>query len=130
MIQAGQSFIPPGATGDTDHLFVILTEWDEEGESVTVNVTDYENVYEPVIDIPAGTPLTPTFTTTKRSTINYAKARKVPSSRIDELLSRGAVQNRGQCDPQWLDKIREELFASPDTPNEILDYCEAFDWGL
>jgi hypothetical protein len=129
MIRAGESFVIPGSTGETDHLMIVITDWDERGDSVTVNITDYENIFDPVIDIPAGVLLTPAFTTTKRSTINYAQARRVPALLMDKVVHSQSVQQKGLCDPNWLARIREQLFASSDTPDPVLNYCEAFDWG-
>ena len=129
MIQPGDSFVIPGATGETDHLIIVITNWDANGDAIAVNLTDFEGVDDPVIDIPAGAPLTPGFTTIKRSTINYAKARRAPAEVMDWVAHSPSVDPKGICDPAWLAKIREQVFASPYTPGEVLDYCEAFDWG-
>ncbi len=130
MIDAGACFIIPRVTGEIDHLIIVITDWDPHCECVLVNMTDFENHLDPAIDIPPNTQLTQSFTTTKRSTINYQQARRVSAQAMATLVVKQSVDGCGICATDWLAQIRAQLFASPGTPIPVLEYCEPFDWGL
>ncbi len=126
---AGLIFTAPGFTGDVDHPCVLLTDDFSADEQVVVNLTDFRHIMGAMVDIPAGTALSNSFSTSKRSTIHYAYATRISTETLEGTLDYIESVTLGTCDPKWLDTFRVELFESEDTPPRVISFCEPLDWG-
>jgi len=124
----GAVFTAPYLSGDEDHPCVAMEVSESSEVALIANLTDYQNILDAVIDIPQGTVFTAAFSARIRSTIQYARAKVWTYRELEPLLQHGSCRSFGVCDPVVLKQIRDQLFASGDTPPSVFEFVKNLDW--
>ena len=129
MLKAGDTFLLPPQANVIEHLWVVLTDPDTDGNAICANITseDPDHTVElflgdhPFINHP--------------SVVRYRDARpiniKVVVAAIEGKIDRGGMVCRSHqpCSVPVLVRIRKGLLDSPHTPKKIKAVCAAA-WGI
>ena len=103
------------------HLWVILTDpGDEEPSNVViVNLTTHTDRGDQTVILDEGDhPFIQ-----RRTIINYVDAKFSSTSAINKAIEIEAIVPHQPFQSEILEKIKGGLLQSPDTPNNIKDYC-------
>jgi hypothetical protein len=128
VIAAGHSGLLAIANEKTDHLWIVLTDQAADPLAVLVMLTDIRNMDVPDLALDAGEHLTPHFILTKRSTIDFARARKLDWRVLQKLFTKPHFISKGVVPDDILATIRSSLLTSPNTPVDVLEYCRGRSW--
>jgi len=109
--------MPIGASGRTEHLWFVLTNEDENGKFLAVNLTSFELYKDKTVVLDKGHPFI-----TKKSVINYSDATIFDARKIDEIIQKGFAAKKQSCSVELLREIRDGLLASDESPQETQDY--------
>ena len=120
MLSAGDTFHLVGG----GHPWFILTDPDDNGEAVCVNITDVDNIVD------GTTILSPGFVdcVTKKSCVYYGEARVFDLAKIEDAIKKGQAEQHESCDVAKLQKLRNGLLASEFTKKGMKDRCRE-EWG-
>ncbi len=111
----------PKSADSTPHLWVIITEPDENGDVVIVNVTSWRPDSDETVIIKTGEH----HRITHQSVVFYQDARIAKAALIEK-----AIQNTTlcvKCDPcsqELLMRIQQGVTQSRFTPRKVKDFCQ------
>jgi len=120
-ILSGMTFyMPKNDPRRTAHLWIVLTDPDENGKFLGVNITSYELFKDLTVILTAGEhPFI-----VKRSVVQYTDARIFTVENMDLLIGRGFAELREECSDALLEKARAGLMKSDHAPQDAQDYLE------
>lgn len=106
--------------GIVPHLWIIVTEPDEAGLIVIVNVTTLRNAVDQTLILqPSDHPFL-----THPSVVHFADARIVELKTIEAQAAAGTVQTKQPCSAQLLSEIQQGICGSNFTVKKVLTFCE------
>jgi hypothetical protein len=111
---AGEAFLG-GFSGQTEHLYFILTEPNSDGEVVIVNVTTHPPVVDRTMALECGDH--PFINQT--SFLYYRAARMVSMQTINRAREQGLIKPQPKLNDSHLQRIRRGAIESRLTPNKI-----------
>lgn len=122
-MQAGDTFLIPKRTDDFEHLWVVLTDPDDDDMAVCVNITEKRLYSDTTIVLVAGDhPYV-----RKASVANYPDAQLLDMGRVSEALEADAksfvCKSHRPCSGELLEKLRNGLLRSPHTPKQVKAVC-------
>ena len=123
-MQCGDAFlIPAPGFGPTPHLWIVTTEPGESpaGDCIIVNVTTLRRDADQTVTLMQGDhPFV-----RHPSVVNYADARIVKASSIEQQQQAGRILPKEPCSNELVREVRAGLVASPFTPNKVLSFFDS-----
>lgn len=128
-LQCGDTFLIPKSAKAIEHLWVIVTEVDPvTNNAICVNVTSKQSHSDTTVVLVAGDHRF----IRHDSVIMYADAREMRIDLVEQALSKPTnqfvCQAHDPCTPALLERIRQGLLASKQTPKGIKKKCKDL-WG-
>ena len=121
-IYPGKSIVMPKSSGETPHLWVVVTE--PEGtppEAVIVNLTSRKPDSDTTVVLNVGDhPFI-----THETIVFYADATLAKTDGIEALSRFRGYGYHDDFDPEVLERIKQGLIDSRNTPKDIKAYCRA-----
>ncbi len=110
----------PTPTQPTPHLWVVLTEPDENPLTVVI-----VNLTTPRWDSDRTVILQPADHTfiTHETVVLYAEAVIVPVEPLNKYVDLRPNCRRDDCSTSMIKRVRDGLLASPETPKKVKAYC-------
>ncbi len=119
-VQAGDTFLLPLNYGVVPHLWVILTDPDENGEVLGANLTSHDVFKDTTVTLEAGEhPFI-----RRKTVVNYPEAKIIHAETLESSVERGYAEQKEPCSPELLKKIRDGVFSSEFTPQEKSKYLK------
>ena len=126
MLSCGQTFIAPVTSKATEHLWIILTDPNEQGKAVCVNVSSRKSSC-PDLTLLLNVGDHPFIT--RPSFVYYAEAAFLDLSLVEQLIKHNSTRINCKAHAavkgELLKKIRDGLVRSKQTPNDIKAYCKS-----
>jgi hypothetical protein len=109
MPRAGETFWDRAPESPVEHLYVVLTDPNADGNVLVANITKYNQLSKPNLDIPARQDiLNCGWQTTFRSTIYPGSIALVDAASLDSHI--GTPEARpSTMRPEWLARIRKAV---------------------
>jgi hypothetical protein len=104
-----------GLAGKTPHLYFVLTEPDEQGDVVIVNITTHAAGKDATVILQSGDHPFVRYP----SSVYYALAKTAPWPAIRKGLDEGLIVQKESLGDAVLDRVRRGGLASPFTPRKI-----------
>jgi len=120
VLKSGDTILGSRDYDSIPHLWIALTDPNEDGNIAIVNVTDFHNHEDKTTVLkPGDHPFI-----TKESIVLYQDARIVPAASLLNAMKngRGCVP-RESCSVEMMHKLRTGIFASDHTPNGVIEFC-------
>jgi hypothetical protein len=111
--------MPIGVLGMVEHLWIVLTDPDGNGEFLAVNLTGFELYKDATVVLDSGHPFIK-----KKTVVQYSDAQKFSVSNIDWIIRRGNGMSKEPCSPELLAKVRNGIIDSDDTPQDMQEYLK------
>ncbi len=121
MLELGDTFLLPRDTNKVSHLWIVITESEEMGKAVCVNVSSSSSSFcdETVVLQPGDHPFI-----SKKSVIRYMDAKVLDLKEVDKAI-KGCFHftcvKKEKCEHELLKKIQEGLLESQHTSKHIQD---------
>jgi hypothetical protein len=128
LLRCGDTFLIPKRGSEAEHLWIVITEPDENGQAVCVNITSRNNESDTTVVLRPGDH---SFVK-KESVVYYVDAQVLDLAKVAAAIKakpRSYVCTlHDSCEPELLARIQEGLQRSPFCPNGIKDLCRKR-WG-
>ena len=126
MLKLGDTFLIPSREDGKPHLWIVLTQPDEEGKAVCVNVSSsWSSLSDKTVILKGGDhPFI-----SRKSAVRYMDADLLSVRAVDEGLRLAldiTCVEREPCTPELLSKAQKGLLKSPHTPNRIKEKMRAY----
>ncbi len=119
-LQAGHTYYFPINPKDNPHLWIILTDPDEDGKVIGVNLTTRDNSIDNTLILNVGD-----HPFVRRPTaVIFSRTRRIPISVLENLLAKGRAKAWDPCSSELLDRIRAGAVASDYTPCGLITYLK------
>jgi len=117
-VSAGDTFKMRKPDDHNPHLWVVVTDPDDDGDVAIVNLTSRKQHSDDTVTLNRGD-----HTFIERETvIYYQDARRTKASALTNAVRGGAATVHDPCRLDILTKIQRGLDRSPYTPNDIKEY--------
>lgn len=117
-VKCGDVFYMAKSVGATPHLWVVLTEPDENGEVAMVNITTLRANSDTAVIIRSNE----YYRTTHDSAVHFQDARIVEQENILKAIKGGVCQKCNPCSPALIKKIQEGITKSKLTPQKVIKF--------
>jgi hypothetical protein len=121
-LKCGDTFLLPKSSNDTEHLWIVITEPDANGESVCVNITTRRSYSETTVVLqPGNHPFI-----AHESVIFYADARIIKLKNVEMALNAAvkkfACVSKDPCGADLLRRIQAGMIASKQAKKGVKEY--------
>jgi hypothetical protein len=122
-VQVGDTFLIPKRGDEFEHLWIVLTEPDDDGNAVCVNVTRKE-LYSDTTTVlkPGEHPFI-----SKESVVHYPDAQILNLHKVQKAIDSNphsyTCKAHKPCSDDLFTRIQEGLLDSPHTPKGIKKHC-------
>ena len=118
-IYPGTCILLPKPGSKEKHLWIVLTEPDEELNVVIVNLTTRRSGSDTTVILNQGDHPFIRHPTV----VHYSDARKAPAKALQQIANRPEYDYHDDLEDEILERIKEGLFQSQETKPAIRDYC-------
>lgn len=130
MLSCGDTFLIPKSSGETEHLWIVVTDPEPDTSfAVCVNITTKQSYSETTVILRPG--MHPFIK--HDSVVYYSDAQILTLNKVQQALDArmtGVVcEPREPCSRAVLEMIRQGILSSKMTPNNVKDYCKKA-WGI
>lgn len=129
MLAAGDTFLLPKTSNQTEHLYVVLSEPDAQNMSLCVNITTLRGFHERTVVLKVGDhPFVK-----HDSAVLYLDMKERNIAAVSQLLATKTTQfvcsQHKPCSPKLLQRLRQGVIDSPNVAKAVkLKFSVA--WGI
>ena len=114
--------IPAPGSGVTPHLWIVVTEPDDRGICIIVNLTTLRHGQDQTVTIAANEhPFV-----NRPTSVRYSDARLADIHKLRGEVARGLAVQKASCSSKLLKLVQDGVCASPYTPNKIVEFYRAW----
>lgn len=119
-LSAGDTFLLPRKLEWKDHLFIVLLDADNDGNTVMVNLTSAKPHSDRTTVLQPGEhPFV-----TRETVVNYLDAAITKTSKIEQAIAMGLGQKHDPVSPQLLNRLRADLLRSEFTKLKVKKFLQ------
>lgn len=119
-IAAGDAFYLPIHSTVIPHLWIILTDPDENHQALVVNLTTYEGLKDSTVVLNIGDhPFIH-----KKTVVKYGAAKLIDAIHFENQIRAGWVERKERCSTELLNKIREGFLRSDYSSGDAILYLK------
>jgi len=119
-MKAGDSVLmPKPGANQIPHLWIVITDPNNNGECVIVNITTYKAISDNTVVLKSGDhPFIK-----HDSIVEYMDARIVSEQKLEAAIKGGAAISKERCPVSTLAKIQKGILKSPHAARKIVAFC-------